>query len=123
MLGGSKLVAFLATADASRALPFYRDVLGLELESHDDFALVFDANGTRLRIARVREVPPAPYTVLGWHVDDIAKVVAALAAKGVTFEHYEGMGQDDAGIWHPPGGGHVAWFRDPDGNLLSLSQD
>src|SRR5690348_1119885 len=110
MLGSSKLTAFVATANPERAREFYEDVLGLRLVSDDQFATVFDANGTPLRIAKVQELTPAPYTVLGWHVTDIAAVVRGLAAKGVAFERYEGMGQDELGVWSAPGGGKVAWF-------------
>ena len=122
MLGSSKLVAFVGTADAKRARAFYADVLGLRLVSEDDFALVFDAGGTPLRVAIVPEVAAAPYTVLGWRVDDIAGVVKVLTVRGASFQRYDGMDQDPAGIWTSPGGARVAWFKDPDGNVLSLTQ-
>jgi len=122
MLAASAIVAFVATSDPSRAKAFYRDVLGLLLISEDEYALVFDANGTMLRVAIAREVVLAPYTVLGWQVDDIAATVRALAAKGVTFERYAWMEQNDLGIWSAPSGAKVAWFKDRDGNLLSVSQ-
>jgi predicted enzyme related to lactoylglutathione lyase len=83
---------------------------------------VFDANGTTLRLAKVERISPAPYTVLGWLVPDIRAACARLSAAGVPFERYEGMPQDEAGIWATPGGGYVAWFKDPDGNTLSLTQ-
>ncbi len=121
-LGTGNIIAFAATANAEAARSFYGDTLGLKLVSDDQFALVFDANGTTLRIARVEAVRPAQYTVLGWHVDDIAATVQTLAARGVQFERYLGMDQDELAVWSPPGGGKVAWFKDPDGNLLSLSQ-
>jgi catechol 2,3-dioxygenase-like lactoylglutathione lyase family enzyme len=115
------LMAFVATARPDAARAFYADVLGLELRSDDQFALVFDANGTTLRVAKVQQLAPAPFTVLGWVVDDIAAAIDALAGSGVRFERFAGMAQDERGIWTVEGG-KVAWFKDPDGNLLSLSQ-
>lgn len=117
-----KLVAFLATRDPARAKTFYGDTLGFPLVSEDSFALVFDVQGTMLRIASVPQMTPAEYTVLGWEVDDIRQTVAAFAARGVRFQRYQGMEQDELGIWSAPSGAKVAWFRDPDGNLLSFSQ-
>lgn len=122
MLASSPIIAFVVTSDPSRAKAFYRDVLGLVLISEDEFAVVFDANGTMLRVAIISKVVPAPYTVLGWKVDDIGAVVRGLASKGVTFERYPWMEQDELGIWSAPSGAKVAWFKDLDGNLLSVSQ-
>jgi catechol 2,3-dioxygenase-like lactoylglutathione lyase family enzyme len=122
MLANSSIVAFVATTDPSRAKAFYRDVLGLLLISEDEYALVFDAHGNMLRVVIAAEVVRAPYTVLGWQVSDIAATVRGLAAKGVTFERYPWMEQDDLGIWCAPSGAKVAWFKDPDGNLLSVSR-
>jgi catechol 2,3-dioxygenase-like lactoylglutathione lyase family enzyme len=122
MLAASPIVAFVATADPSRAMAFYRDVLGLLLISEDEYALVFDAHGTMLRVAIVNEVVLAPYTVLGWQVADIDATVRGLAAKEVKFERYGWMEQDDLGVWSAPSGAKIAWFKDPDGNLLSLSR-
>ncbi len=122
MLASSKIVAFVATRDAARAKAFYGGVLGLTLVYDDDFAVVFDAHGTTLRVAIVPEIVVAPYTVLGWNVDDIAKVARGLVAAGVQFERYAWMEQDELGIWSAPGGAKVAWFKDPEGNVLSLSQ-
>ena len=121
-LGHCKLVAFVATCDASRAKAFYRDTLGLRLVSEDGFALVFDVSGTTLRVPVVQHLAPAPYTVLGWEVADVAATGQALRAAGVALERYPGMQQDDLGVWTSPGGGQVAWFKDPDGNTLSVSQ-
>jgi catechol 2,3-dioxygenase-like lactoylglutathione lyase family enzyme len=121
-LGSAKLVAFVTVSNATRARAFYRDVLGLRLVSEDNFALVFDANGTMLRVAIAAHVTAAPYTALGWEVADIAATVRELAAAGVQFERYPGMQQDDLGIWQSPSGARVAWFKDPDGNTLSVSQ-
>jgi hypothetical protein len=84
---------------------------------------VFDLQGIQLRVTRVEELTPSPHTVLGWDVGDVPAAVKQLAAKGVTFEHYEGFGQDADGIWSAPDGTKVAWFKDPDGNLLSVSQN
>ena len=121
MLGSAELVAFIATTNAERARAFYEGTLGLRFVSDDQFALVFDANGTTLRVQKVDSATVARGTVLGWQVPDIATAVRELAGRGVTFERYPGMEQDEAGIWMTPGG-KVAWFKDPDGHLLSLSQ-
>ena len=123
MLASAKLVAFVTVSNAARARTFYRDTLGLRLVSEDGFALAFDANGTMLRVSLVREVVAAPYTTLGWEVDDIIAKAKALKKAGVTLERYENfLKQDELGIWTAPGGTRVAWFKDPDGNLLSISQ-
>jgi len=120
-LGKSPIVAFIATADPARARAFYEGTLGLTV-SDEDYALVADANGTMLRIQKVERMTPAPYTALGWEVSDIAATVAELGARGVKFARYEFLAQDEAGIWTAPGGAKVAWFADPDGNVLSLSE-
>ena len=121
-LGNSKLCGFVATRDQARATAFYRDVLGLKLVSEDQFASVFDANGTMLRVTPVRERVPAQYTVLGWNVTDIDAVVEALSKAGVTFEKYGFPTQDARGIWSAPGGAKIAWFKDPDDNIVSVAQ-
>ncbi|HJT88142.1 MAG TPA: VOC family protein [Bryobacteraceae bacterium] len=122
-LGSQPLMAFVATTDHTRARTFYRDILGLHLVAEElPFALVFDAHGTVLRVAIVRELVPAKYTVLGWRVSDIASTVGKLSQVGVRFERYAGMNQDEQGIWASPSGARVAWFLDPDGNTLSLAQ-
>jgi len=115
-------MAFLATRDSARARRFYADVLGLRLVSDDPYALVFDAAGTVLRVQKVDELEPRPFTVLGWRVANIEATVDALVARGVRFERYHGMDQDARGVWRTPGGARVAWFKDPDGNTLSLTQ-
>lgn len=115
-------ILFLATADPARARAFYEDTLGLPFVADEPFALVFDAGGTMLRVQKVERVAAAPYTVLGWTVADLCAVVAALAGRGVTFNRYDGLRQDDLGIWESPGGAKVAWFSDPDGNVLSLTE-
>lgn len=123
MLRKAPLVAFVATARPDAARAFYAEVLGLELTSDDQFALVFDAGGTTLRVAKVEQLQPAPFTVLGWLVDDIESAAADLSARGVQFERYgEWMQQDAHGIWSAPGGARIAWFKDPDGNTLSITQ-
>ena len=121
-LASAKLVAFAATTNPERAKEFYGGVLGLGLLSQDGFALVFDANGVMLRVSTVREVAQAQYTVLGWEVSDIAAKVKELEQAGVKFERYSFPGVDEMGIWTAPGGARVAWFKDLDGNILSLSQ-
>jgi catechol 2,3-dioxygenase-like lactoylglutathione lyase family enzyme len=119
VLGSSDLVAFVATTDLERAAVFYRATLGLSLVEQNPGARVFDAHGTALRVTVVGEVAVAPYTVLGWNVADIVATMGALGAAGVRFDQ---MGQDDNGVWTSPGGDLVAWFRDPDANILSLTQ-
>ena len=122
MLGSEKLVAFVAARDLPRAREFYRDTLGLRLVSEDQFALVFDGGGTMLRVTRVPEPVSAAYTVLGWHVRDIASTAKRLQEAHVVLERYPGMPQDGLGIWTSPSGARVAWFKDPDGNTLSITQ-
>jgi catechol 2,3-dioxygenase-like lactoylglutathione lyase family enzyme len=122
MLGAQELVAFVAVTDAARSRAFYENVLGLTLIEDTPFGIVFDANGTTLRVTPVDHLEPAGYTVLGWRVDDIATSVRELAARGVSFNRYDGMGQDELGVWTAPDGDQVAWFPDPDGNTLSLTQ-
>ena len=121
-LGSHKIVAFVATCDPRRAKAFYRDTLGLHLVSEDSFALVFRVGGTMLRVTTVQEIATARYTVLGWHVTNIAATITSLQRAGVTFERYPGMPQDERGVWTSPSGARVAWFKDPDGNTLSLTQ-
>lgn len=115
-------MAFVATAKADAARQFYGSVLGLALIEDTAFALVFNSNGTALRIQKVQQLLPAPYTALGWAVHDIRSTVRALATKGVVFQRYDGLPQDALGIWQSPSGALVAWFRDPDGNTLSLTE-
>ena len=108
--------------DLDASVAFYRDVLGLRLLADEEHALVFDTGGTTLRIQKVREAVPPSYTVLGWSVPDIRKAVRSLVAKGTRMQRYDFLPQDDDGIWTTPTGERVAWFRDPDGNTLSLTQ-
>ena len=122
MLGTSKIVTFAATVDAAKARAFYDGVLGLEFVSEDEFALVFDARGVELRIQKVTTLTLQPHTQLGWSVSSVDQVVKALGAKGVTFEQYPFLQQDKNRIWTAPSGAKIAWFKDPDGNLISLSE-
>jgi catechol 2,3-dioxygenase-like lactoylglutathione lyase family enzyme len=122
MLASCDIIAFVPTAKPKEAMTFYRDRLGLRLVSDDPFALVFDANGVMIRVAKVQKLTPAPYTVLGWKVGDIASCLKELMAKGIAPVRFEGLGQDDLGVWASPSGAKVAWFHDPDGNTLSVTQ-
>jgi catechol 2,3-dioxygenase-like lactoylglutathione lyase family enzyme len=122
-LSDQNMIGFVATSDPDRAKKFYCDTLGLPLVSEQmPFALVFDAHGTMLRVTIVKEVVTAGYTVLGWQVPSIVAAANALSQAGVRFERYSGMQQDELGIWSSPSGASVAWFKDPDGNTLSISQ-
>ena len=122
MLTNATLTAFSATSKPAESLAFYRDVLDLGLIADTPFAIVLDANGTSLRIQKVETVMAPAYTVIGWEVADIQASVDGLLERGVAFERYEGLPQDERGIWSTPDGAMVAWFKDPDGNTLSLSQ-
>jgi catechol 2,3-dioxygenase-like lactoylglutathione lyase family enzyme len=122
MLGNRKIMAFVPTKNPRRSRAFYEGVLGLRFVSDDAFALVLDANGIMVRITKVSEMNPAPFTVLGWEVPHITDTVSGLMERGVKFEMYGITGQDDRGIWTAPSGARVAWFKDPDGNVLSLTQ-
>ena len=122
-LAAATPMTFIATADRDRAKAFYRDTLGLALTHEDEFACVFDLNGISLRVSTTPGFAPQSHTVLGWQVDDIAATVQALREAGVAFTIYDGFGQDELGIWSPPGGAtKVAWFTDPDRNVLSVAQ-
>lgn len=122
-LTASRAIAFVLTRDRAKLLPFYRDVLGLRLLAEDDFAATFDLNGATLRLTDVQSHQPGPHTVLGWAVADIEATVRGMAAQGVAFLTFPGFGQDDLGIWSAPGGGaRIAWFNDPEGNGLSITQ-
>ena len=122
MLSFTKIIAFVPTKDAKQARTFYQGVLGLRFVSEDQFALVLDANGIMVRVAVVPEFKPQQFTIVGWEVADIKKEVARLQAKGIRFEKYDMKGQGEQGIWVSPSGARVTWFKDPDGNVLSLTQ-
>lgn len=116
-------VAFIVTKDRERAKAFYGGTLGLTMTGEDDFAAVYDMAGVMLRLSTVEQHAPGMHTVLGWNVPDIRAAALALKEQGVACTVYPGFGQDDLGIWSAPGGGaKVAWFPDPDGNVLSLTQ-
>jgi len=121
MLGSIDIVAFVPTKDFEKARAFYEGVLGLRFVKNDGFAMVLDANGIMVRVAKA-QFTPAPFTILGWQVPDIEKMVAGLQARGVQFERFGFLEQDALGIWTAPSGDKVAWFKDPDGNVLSVSQ-
>lgn len=122
MLGSTNIVAFVPTRDAGKARAFYEGVLGLRFVKDDGFAMVLDANGIMIRVAKVPQFTPAQFTILGWQVSEIENVVRGLQEKGVQFEIFGFFKQDDLGIWTAPTGDKVAWFKDPDGNILSVSQ-
>jgi len=121
MLFQGQTMAFVPARDLDRAEAFYVGRLGLTRVSRDEFALAVKAD-VPIRVTRVAELEPQPFTVLGWQVEDIDAVVARLAQAGVEFRRYPGMDQNPAGIWRAPSGARVAWFEDPDGNVLSLSE-
>jgi catechol 2,3-dioxygenase-like lactoylglutathione lyase family enzyme len=119
------VVAFVPSKNPTKARAFYEGVLGLRFVSEDSFAVVFDANGVMIRVANVSSVKrfkPASYTILGWLVDDIAKAVRLLNKQGVQFERFAWMEQDRLGVWNSPSGAKIAWFKDPEGNVLSVTQ-
>ncbi len=117
------LVGFIPTRDGDAARIFYEKKVGLRFISEDQFAVVFQSGENLIRIARTGSFTPAPFTILGWQSSDIERDVREMSARGVVFERYDYMGQqDDLGIWTAPGGARVAWFKDPDGNTLSISQ-
>ena len=122
LASSSKVVTFVPTKNAEQARLFYEDTLGLTFQSDDAFALVFEQNGTMLRVVRVGNFTPAPFTVLGWDVENIVAAAADLRDRGVAFQKFPGLDQDEAGIWTAPNAARVAWFLDPDGNVLSISQ-
>jgi catechol 2,3-dioxygenase-like lactoylglutathione lyase family enzyme len=125
MLGSSAVVAFVPSRSPRKSRSFYEQTLGLRFISDDQFASVFDANDVMVRVVDVSGVEsfkPFPFTILGWSVDDIDKTVKGLQKNGVTFERYVGMDQDKQGIWTSPSGARIAWFKDPDGNVLSVGE-
>ena len=125
MLGSADIVAFVPTKSPDKARQFYEKTLGLRFIADDKFALVFEANGVMIRVVNISgfaDYNPPPFTILGWSVADIGKAAEGLQKKGVKLERYPGLEQDELGVWSAPGGPKVAWFKDPDGNTLSLSQ-
>lgn len=122
MLAGRDATAVVATTNAGRARLFYGTTLALPFVEDDGYALVFDCGGTSLRVARVDELTPQPFTVFGWWVEDLDGTMRSLRGSGVRFERYDHLEQDEAGVWSAPDGTRVAWFSDPDGNVLSIRQ-
>jgi len=122
MLADKKLKAFVPTIKPEEAKSFYKDVLGLKLLSQDNYALEFEVNGTLLRVITVQELKPQAFTVLGWNVGDIASTIKSLNDKNIFCEKYDFLEQDGLGVWTSPNGSKVAWFKDPDGNILSLTE-
>jgi catechol 2,3-dioxygenase-like lactoylglutathione lyase family enzyme len=121
-LASHKLMAFVGTQDPAKAKAFYSSMLGLPLIYEDNFALAYDIQGVMLRVTKVEKVTVAPYTVLGWQVEDIVATVKILLEAGLKFERYPRLEQDELGIWSAPSGAKVAWFKDPDGNTLSIAR-
>jgi catechol 2,3-dioxygenase-like lactoylglutathione lyase family enzyme len=122
MLGDKKIIGLIPITDAARATAFYSEKLGLKFVSEDPFAVVFDANGNMLRLTKVKEFTPQPFSILSWEVPDIEAAARELTASGVKFERYGFFEQDDLGIWTAPDRTKVAWFLDPDGNNLGIVQ-
>jgi catechol 2,3-dioxygenase-like lactoylglutathione lyase family enzyme len=121
VLADASFIGFVPVRDLAVARAFYEGTLGLRVVDDTPFALVLDAGGTMLRVTPVPGLSARPFTVAGWNVPDIGAVVCALAGRGVQFVRYDGLAQDDLGLWTTPGGDQVAWFKDPDGNTLSLT--
>jgi catechol-2,3-dioxygenase len=122
VLKNASLVGFVASTDLDGAEKFYGEVLGLSLVHRDDFACVFDAGGTTLRVTKVDQAVVAPYTVLGWEVTDVVTTARELAAKGVVGERFPEMQRDEDGVWTAPGAARILWFKDPEGHVLSVTQ-
>ena len=122
MLGNAKVQAMVGTGKADIARAFYGDTLGMKLKREDNFAMIFEVGDRELRVNRVPAVVPSTYAVLGFHVTDITAIATGLEAKGVMMERFPFLPGDANGVWTAPDGTKVAWFRDPDGNLLSIVQ-
>jgi catechol 2,3-dioxygenase-like lactoylglutathione lyase family enzyme len=122
MLGSNNIVAFVPITDSARAREFYEGKLGLRFVKDDGFATIFDANGIMLRAVKMKAVRPSHFTILGWEVKPIEQAVTSLRERGVHFEIFGFFKQDELGIWTAPTGDKVAWFKDPDGNVLSISE-
>jgi hypothetical protein len=121
-LQNAEVMSFVATTQSDKARVFYCDLLGLAFEEDGPFALVVKGPNATLRIQKVKAFTPLPFTALGWKVPDIEQSVRALTGKGIQFERFEGVPQDDLGIWTSPSKAKICWFKDPDGNILSLTQ-
>jgi catechol 2,3-dioxygenase-like lactoylglutathione lyase family enzyme len=122
ILETAKPAIIICTRDRVRATAFYRDTLGLTLAYEDNFAAVFNTGGITLRVSVVADFTPHEHTILGFHVPDVSATVKALREKGVVFNRYPRLTQDEQGIWTVPGGTtKVAWMKDVDGNVLSVT--
>jgi len=122
MLNNSRIIGFAPTKDAAKAKDFYVGRLGMEFVSEDGYALVLNANGNMLRVIKAGDFKPVHYTVLGWEVKNIESVVAGLKSAGVSFEQYPFIQNKESSVWNAPNGDKIAWFKDPDGNVLSISE-
>jgi catechol 2,3-dioxygenase-like lactoylglutathione lyase family enzyme len=122
MIEKNRLMAFVPVSSADKARGFYRDTLGLRMISEDGFALAFDVEGVMLRATLIPKFTPQPFTVLGWQVADAAAMARKLTAGGVALMRFPGLEQDKDDLWRAPGGALIGWFKDPDGNVLSISQ-
>jgi catechol 2,3-dioxygenase-like lactoylglutathione lyase family enzyme len=122
MLGNKTIKAFVPTTNAKKAKAFYGGILGLTLLSEDEYALEYNSNGTLLRVTLVPELKPQSFTILGWNVPDIYAIIKLLNIKGIQCNKYDNLEQDNLGVWNSPGGSKVAWFRDPDDNVLSITE-
>jgi catechol 2,3-dioxygenase-like lactoylglutathione lyase family enzyme len=122
ILDNAKAACFICVTDRARSRAFYEETLGFTVKHEDGFATVFDLNGTTLRVSPAKDFKPQPFTVLGWEVQDIKETVKALTVGGIEFIRFPGLPQDEFGIWSPATGIFVAWFKDPDGNVLSVAQ-
>jgi catechol 2,3-dioxygenase-like lactoylglutathione lyase family enzyme len=122
VLRDARPTAFLPTTDPVRARRFFQETLGLGFVADEGFALVFELGETMLRVTRVEQFEPQPFTVLGWRVPDVELAIQELKGRGVSFQRFPELGQDDRGVWQSPSGARIAWFKDPDGNLLSLTE-
>jgi catechol 2,3-dioxygenase-like lactoylglutathione lyase family enzyme len=121
VLSNQPLMAFIPVGDLGAARSFYGELLGLRVTEENPYAVVLDAGGTMLRLAQVEDLRPQPFTIAGWRVLDIGRSIDMLKDRGVDFIRYDGMDQDANGIWTTSGGDQIAWFKDPDGNTLSLT--
>src|SRR5690348_5633909 len=121
-IDSAKIMGFVPTRDMTRAKSFYVDILGLRCVHEDGFALALDANGIQVRVTKVEDFKPQVFTILGWDVRDVDATVKDLAVKGISFERYGMPNQDENGIWNSPSGARIAWFKDPDGNVLSVAE-
>jgi catechol 2,3-dioxygenase-like lactoylglutathione lyase family enzyme len=122
VLAAAAPVAFIPSTDLDRSRAFYAETLGLRLVEDTAHGLVLDVQGTKVWVVKVGDVlRPQPFTIFGWQADDLDATMASLADGGIEFLRYDGMDQDDAGVWTSPSGNRIAWFEDPEGNNLSLN--